>query len=149
MEELKIAEIKVSYSTLHQNKARIAGSESAYKLLFSCWDKTIIEYQEEFKVLLLNRAHKVLGIYPVSKGGVSGTLVDPKLIFGVALKCNASSIILAHNYPSGHLSPSESDKNLTKKLISAGNLLDIKVLDHLILTNEGYYSFADEGIMYV
>ena len=97
--------------------------------------------------MLLNRANKVLGIYPVSKGGVSGTLVDPKLIFSVALKCNASSIILAHNHPSGNLFPSENDKELTQKLKSAGNFLDIKVLDHLIITPEGYFSFADEGLL--
>ena len=147
MEELNIAEIKISYSTGIKAKARITGSDSAYRLLLSCWDKSIIEFQEEFKILLLNRANKVLGIYPVSKGGVSGTLVDPKLIFSVALKCNASALILAHNHPSGNLTPSENDKGLTKKLISAGNFLDIKVLDHLIMTTEGYFSFADEGIM--
>lgn len=146
MKELHISEIKVSYSTANRNKTKITGSESAYRLLLSCWDKSIIEFQEEFKILLLNRANKVLGIYPVSKGGVSGTLVDPKLIFSVALKCNASSIILAHNHPSGNLNPSESDKCLTKKLISAGKFLDISVLDHLILTTEGYFSFADKGL---
>lgn len=147
MEKLKIAEIKVSYSTSKRPKRSITGSDSAYKLLLSCWDKSIIEFQEEFKVLLLNRSNKVLGVYPLSKGGVSGTFVDPKLVFSVALKCNASALILAHNHPSGNLSPSENDKGLTKKLISAGKFLDIKVLDHLIMTTEGYYSFADEGIM--
>ncbi len=147
MEELKIAEIKVTYSAGQKSNATITGSVSAYKLILSCWDKTIIELQEEFKVLLMNRSNKVLGIFPLSKGGVSGTFVDPKLVFSVALKCNASAIILAHNHPSGNLSPSENDKGLTKKLISAGKFLDIKVLDHLIMTSEGYFSFADEGIM--
>jgi DNA repair protein RadC len=147
MEELKIAEIKVSYSAGKREKTAITNSDSAYRLLLSCWDKSLIELQEEFKVLLLNRSNRVLGIYPLSKGGVSGTFVDPKLVFGVALKCNASGIILAHNHPSSNLSPSENDKALTKKLISAGKFLDIKVLDHLILTNEGYFSFVDEGII--
>lgn len=147
MEKLRIAEIKVSYSTVKRDKATITGSDSAYRLLLSCWDKTIIEFQEEFKILLLNRSNKVLGIYPLSKGGVSGTFVDPKLVFSVALKCNASGLILAHNHPSGNLAASEKDKSLTKKLISAGNFLDVKVLDHLILTNEGYLSFIDEGYM--
>ena len=147
MEDLKIAEIKVSYSTGSRAKSRITGSDSAYRLLLSCWDKTIIEFQEEFKVLLLNRSNKVLGIYPLSKGGVSGTFVDPKLLFSVALKCHASALILAHNHPSGNLSPSENDKGLTKKLVSAGRFLDIKVLDHIILTKESYTSFADEGYM--
>ena len=147
MEELKIAEVKVSYSTGNGLKASISSSESAYKLFYSSWDKSIIEFQEEFKILLLNRSNKVLGIYPLSKGGVSGTLVDPKLVFCVALKCNASALILAHNHPSGNLSPSESDKSLTQKLISAGKFLDIKILDHIILTKSGYFSFADEGCM--
>ncbi len=147
MRELTISEIRVSYSAENRQKPHISSSESAFKILLSCWDKSIIELQEEFKVLLLNRANKVLGIYPVSKGGVSGTLVDPKLIFSVALKCNASSIILAHNHPSGNLFPSENDKELTQKLKSAGNFLDIKVLDHLIITPEGYFSFADEGLL--
>ena len=146
MKELHISEIKVSYSSGNKDKTKITGSESAYRLLISCWDNSIIEFQEEFKILLLNRANKVLGIYSVSKGGVSGTLVDPKLIFSVALKCNASSIILAHNHPSGNLNPSESDKYLTKKLISAGKFMDISVLDHLIVTAESYFSFADEGL---
>lgn len=147
MEQLKIAEISVSYSTEGKSKVRIGGSDSAYKLFMSCWSKSLIELQEEFKVLLLNRANRVLGIYPMSKGGVSGTFVDAKLVFSVALKCNASALILAHNHPSGNLTASESDKYLTKKLKTAGEYLDIKVLDHLILTQGGYFSFADEGIM--
>ncbi|MCB4800382.1 JAB domain-containing protein, partial [Neotamlana laminarinivorans] len=86
-------------------------------------------------------------IYPLSKGGVSGTVVDAKLVFSVALKCNASSIVIAHNHPSGNLKPSEADLRLTKKLKEAGNYLDVKVLDHIILSREGYYSFADESQM--
>ena len=142
-----ICEIKVSYANESKEKSKITGSDIAYRLLLACWNKGTIELQEEFKILLLNRANQVLGVYPVSKGGVSGTVVDPKLVFSVALKCNASSIIMAHNHPSGNLKPSESDIALTKKLVSAGNHLDIKVLDHLIITPEGYYSFMDEGIM--
>lgn len=147
MEETTISEIKVSYSNANREKVRIHGSGSAHRILWSCWDKSRIELQEEFKILLLNRANKVLGINTVSTGGVAGTLVDPKLIFSVGLKCNASAIILAHNHPSGNLNPSANDKQLTKKLKSAGEFLDIKVLDHLILTSEGYFSFADEGLL--
>ena len=83
----------------------------------------------------------------MSKGGVSGTFVDAKLVFSVALKCNASSIIIAHNHPSSNLNPSEADKSLTKKLKSAGQFLDITLLDHLIITKDGYYSFSDDGLM--
>jgi DNA repair protein RadC len=102
---------------------------------------------EEFKILLLNRAGRVIGCYEVSFGGFAGTVADPKVIFAVALKSCASSIVLAHNHPSGNLKPSQSDINLTQKLIQAGKYLEINVLDHIILTREGYYSFADEGMM--
>lgn len=142
-----IQEIKVSYTSGNRDKVKITNSKDSYELLLSCWSQKIIELQEEFKVLLLNRNHQVLGIYPLSKGGVSGTVVDAKLVFSVALKCNASSIIIAHNHPSGNLKPSEADLRLTKKLKEAGNYLDVKVLDHIILSREGYYSFADESQM--
>ena len=142
-----IQEIKVSYTSGNRDKVKITNSKDSYELLLSCWSQKTIELQEEFKVLLLNRNHQVLGIYPLSKGGVSGTVVDAKLVFSVALKCNASSIIIAHNHPSGNLKPSEADKRLTKKLKEAGNYLDVKVLDHIILSREGYYSFADESQM--
>lgn len=147
MRELNISEIRVSYTNENREKIRVHGSESAYRILLGCWDKSTIELQEEFKVLLLNRANRVLGVNSVSKGGVAGTLVDPKLVFNVSLKCNASAIILAHNHPSGNLNPSTNDKQLTQKLKNAGDFLDIKVLDHLIVTPEGYFSFADEGLL--
>ncbi|WP_026837077.1 RadC family protein [Gillisia sp. JM1] len=147
MKDNCISEIKISYSNKNNEKTSIHNSQTSYKLLLSNWNKGTIELQEEFKILLLNRANRVLGIYPLSKGGVSGTLVDPKLVFSVSLKCNASSIILAHNHPSGNLNPSECDKALTQKLISAGKFLDIKILDHIILTSSGFFSFADEGIL--
>ncbi|WP_425077286.1 JAB domain-containing protein [Psychroserpens sp. S379A] len=142
-----IQEIKVSYTSGNRDKVKITNSKDSYELLLSCWSQKIIELQEEFKVLLLNRNHQVLGIYPLSKGGVSGTVVDAKLVFSVALKCNASSIIIAHNHPSGNLKPSEADIRLTQKLKEAGNYLDVKVLDHIILSREGYYSFVDESKM--
>lgn len=140
-----IQEIKVSYTSGNRDKIKITNSKDSYELLLSCWSQKTIELQEEFKVLLLNRNNQVLGIYPLSKGGVSGTVVDAKLVFSVALKCNASSIIIAHNHPSGNLKPSEADTRLTQKLKEAGNYLDVKVLDHIILSREGYYSFADES----
>jgi DNA repair protein RadC len=142
-----IQEIKVSYISGNRDKVKITNSKDSYELLLSCWSQKTIELQEEFKVLLLNRNHQVLGIYPLSKGGISGTVVDAKLVFSVALKCNASSIIIAHNHPSGNLKPSEADQRLTKKLKEAGNYLDVKVIDHIILSREGYYSFVDESLM--
>lgn len=141
-----VAEIKVSYSSL-KSKLKITGSVSAYEVLKQAWNISIIELQEEFKVLLLNYANDVLGVYSLSKGGISNTVVDIRLLFAVALKCNATSIIVSHNHPSGNLFPSEADKTITKKIKAAGEILDIKLLDHLILTKESFYSFSENGII--
>ena len=111
------------------------------------WDESKIEFVEQFKVVLMNRAQRVLGIYELSTGGVTGTVADPKLVFTAALKANACNIILSHNHPSGNLKPSRADEELTKKIATAGMYLDIKVIDHIIVTSEGYYSFADEGLL--
>lgn len=116
-------------------------------MLKESWDTGKIEFVEQFKVLLLNRANRVLGIYEVSTGGVSGTVANPKLIFAAALKACASGIILSHNHPSGNLKPSAADLQLTRKIKQGGELLDIAVLDHIILTSESYYSLADEGLL--
>lgn len=97
--------------------------------------------------MLLNRAIKVLGLFEVSTGGVSGTVADPKIIFTAALKDGASGIIVAHNHPSGNLTASQSDIDLTRKLKEAGKFLEIQLLDHVIVTTEGYFSFADEGLI--
>jgi DNA repair protein RadC len=142
-----ICEISVTYSTKVKasNRPKIAGSRDAYELVLPVWDD--VEYRESFCVLLMNRANRVLGISHVSTGGVSGTVADPKLIFQHALKANASSLILLHNHPSGNTNPSEADIHLTKKLVEGGKLLDLAVLDHLIVTTDGYYSFADEGLI--
>ncbi|MBC6988133.1 RadC family protein [Hymenobacter sp. BT491] len=102
---------------------------------------------EEFWVILLNRANVVMRKQPVSTGGVAGTVADPKMIFKHALEQLASSIILVHNHPSGNRNPSTADIALTRKLKEAGQFLDLPVLDHLIYTDHGYYSFADEGIL--
>ena len=102
---------------------------------------------EEFWILLLNKANKVLNKVLISKGGQSATVVDAKVIFKAALEHNASSIILAHNHPSGNLSPSQEDMNITKKIVSAAKLIDFSVLDHIIMTDKAYYSFADEGLI--
>jgi DNA repair protein RadC len=102
---------------------------------------------EEFHVLLLNRSNTVIRKEFVSRGGVSGTVVDPKIVFKIALDHLASSIILCHNHPSGNLKPSDQDIVLTKKIKEAGKILEIPILDHLIITDSGYFSFADEGMM--
>lgn len=143
----QVAEIQLIYKSNVKPSLRpkITGSKDAYNVLVENWDSSKIEFVEQFKVMLLNRANKVLGIFEVSSGGSTGTVADPKLIFAAAIKTNTCGIIMAHNHPSGNLRPSQADIDLTKKMKEGGKLLEIQILDHLILTTEGYYSFADEG----
>ncbi|MFD2939695.1 JAB domain-containing protein [Flavobacterium notoginsengisoli] len=144
-----VSEIELIYKTKIKNSERpqIKSSKDAYKLVLSAWDHNKIEFFEQFKVLLLNQAHKALGIYEISSGGIAGTVVDIRLIFSSALKANATSLMMIHNHPSGNLTASEADKQITRKVKEAGRLLDITLLDSLIITTESYYSFADEGAL--
>jgi DNA repair protein RadC len=145
----QIDEVELVYRSKMKasERPKVSSSKEAYEFLKENWNADRINLQEEFKILLLSRASKVLGIYNMAAGGITGTLADPKLIFSTALKATACSIILAHNHPSGNLKPSQADESLTQKCKQAGDLLDIKVIDHLIMTEEGYYSFADEGLL--
>ncbi len=145
---LTLCEIKVTYSSKikSSDRKKITNSADAAALLRNIWSDNL-EYREEFNLLLLNRANLVIGWFNVSLGGTTSTVVDPKVIFSVALKCNAHGIILAHNHPSGNVKPSEADLSLTKKLIGAGKLLEIFILDHIIITSKSYYSFADNGVL--
>jgi DNA repair protein RadC len=144
----RVAEIQLSYKSIvpTSERPKITCSRDAYNILMESWDKNKLELLEQFKVLTLNRANRVTGIYEASQGGVAGTVADPKHIMVAALLNNASGIILAHSHPSGNLTPSQADMVLTKKLKEAGTFLELQVLDHLIVTPKGYYSFADEGI---
>ena len=145
----QVAEIELIYKSKVKasERPKVTTSSDAYHLLKQNWDENKIEFVEQFKVLFLNRANKVLAIYELSTGGVSGTVADPKLVFAAALKVNACNIILCHNHPSGNVKPSAADEQLTRKIKEAGRYLDLPVVDHLIITNEGYYSFADEGLL--
>ena len=145
----QVAEVELIYKSKVKASERphITTSKDAADLLKLCWDENKIDFVEQFKVLFLNRANKVLGIYDVSSGGVTGTVADPKLIFVAALKANACAIVISHNHPSGNLKPSQQDEQLTLKIKEAGKFLDIRLLDHIIITSEGYYSFADEGLV--
>jgi len=142
----KVAEVKMSYRNpvKASERIKITNSKDCYELFVENWDDTL-ELYETFKILLLNKANKVLGISLISSGGVSGTVVDPKRIYTTALLASCSSIILCHNHPSGNIQPSEADRRITKKIHDCGILLDIAVLDHLIITAESFYSFADNG----
>ena len=143
-----LAEIEVRYKNKVKSSEmkKVVSSKDAEEILRNIWNGEI-DLREKFYMLLLNRANKVMGWYKVSEGGTTGTVADAKLIFSVALKALACSIILAHNHPSGNLQPSEADIKLTRRLKQAGDCLEISVLDHLILTTDGFYSFADEGMM--
>ena len=125
-------------------KSKISGSKDAATLLFG--HLSDLPY-EEFWLLLLDRANQVISRQNLSKGGVAGTVVDPKMIFKYAVDVLASGVILCHNHPSGSLKPSDADVRLTKKVKAAGELLDIIILDHIIIAGQNYYSFADEGLM--
>lgn len=127
-----------------EEKPKIGASKDAYELL-KC-DLLDIPH-EEFWVILLNRANRVIKKYQISQGGVTGTVADPKIIFKAALEELASGVILAHNHPSGNLTASQADVDLTKKLTAGGRLLEIQVLDHLIIAGQKYFSFADEGLI--
>ena len=109
--------------------------------------KTILKdiNYEVFVALFLNRSHKIISYEIISKGGISGTVADPRIILKKALDAGASSLIICHNHPSGNLQPSQQDDLLTQKIKSAALYFDIKLLDHIIVSEEGYYSFADEG----
>jgi len=144
---MQLAEIKVSYTNQQAQRQKVLHSKAIYDAILPVWNSGAIEYIEEAKIILLNRANEILGVYELSKGGISGTIVDIRIILGVALKCNASAIVLLHNHPSGNLQPSEPDRVITTKLRDACKLLDLLLLDHLIISKNGYYSFADNGTL--
>ena len=143
---IQIREVQVSYQPLKGKLFQVRSADNAFEYFSRAYDEGTIGLCEEFMVLLLNRANRVMGCLRLSKGGLTGTVVDLRILFGTALKAMASGIIIAHNHPSNSLQPSEADLELTKKIKEAGKLLDINLLDHLILgTDDNYISFANEG----
>lgn len=142
----KLAEVELVYRSKVKpsERPKVDSSNDAYHLFRNNWDEGSLEFREEAKLLLLSRNTRALGIYNISTGGTAGTYVDTKQVYMAALKMNASSIILAHNHPSGNLTPSYADIQMTHNLAAAGKILDISLLDHLIITSKGYYSFADD-----
>jgi DNA repair protein RadC len=145
----KVAEVELVYKTKVKASERplIKTSNDCYETLLKVWDENKMEMQEEFKVLLINQASRVTGVYEASAGGITGTVADPRLILATAIKGLAVSIVLAHNHPSGNLKPSLADEQLTAKIKTAASFHDIRVLDHIIVTTDAYYSFADEGLL--
>ena len=145
----QVSEVELVYRSKAKASARpsIKDSKSSYDLFRQLWDEGKIDMVEQFKVLFLNRANKVVGFLEVSTGGITGTVADPRIILAAAIRLLATSIVIAHNHPSGNLKPSRADEDLTQKIKLACGYHDIKVLDHIILTDEGSYSFADEGLL--
>lgn len=131
-------------STEAMNRKKISSSRDAFDAVFSYLSDS---NYEEFYVILLNRANEILGIHKISEGGTSGTVVDPKKVFKLALIKHASGIILSHNHPSGNLQPSHQDKNLTNRIKHSADMMEISLLDHIIVGNNDYFSFADNAIL--
>ena len=145
-ESSELQEVQVSYRPTHLKKRRINSSQDSSKMFRELFPVDI-QHREAFTILLLNSANDTVGHFIVGIGGINSTTADVRLVFQTALKCNATAIILCHNHPSGRLVPSEDDKRLTKQMVDAGEILDIKVFDHVILTADSYLSFFDEGLI--
>jgi DNA repair protein RadC len=130
-----IAEVRLVYRTKVKasDRLQVKCSKDAYDIFMENWDLDSIEHIEEFKLMLLTRSNKVLGIASISKGGINGTVTDVRIILQYAIKANASGIIICHNHPSGNVQPSESDTKITQKIKDSGILMDIQLLDHLII----------------
>ena len=141
----KAAEVKLTYKSRVKasERYRIKNAEDAANLFFKVWDRSTIEHVEEVKLILLNRANRVLGITTVSRGGMSGSVIDTRVILQYAIKANASAVILAHNHPSGNLKPSDADLRITERVKEALDIVDIRLLDHLILNKDEEYGTID------
>ena len=147
-QQTNISEVRLVYRTKVKASERlqVKCSRDAYQIFMENWDQDTIEHSEEFKLMLMTRSNKVLGIASISKGGINGTVTDVRIIMQYAIKANASGIIVCHNHPSGNLQPSESDMKITQKIKESGTLMDIQLLDHLIIAPEDhYFSMADDG----
>ena len=140
-----VGEVELSYKPKFKSLHKIVSSEDAYKYLLPTYKEGTIFYKEYFKVLFLNQANQVLGYTLISEGGITETSVDVRIILQAALLTNSVALVLAHNHPSGNLKPSRQDMEITKQVKEAARLMRITVIDHLILTDAGYYSFSDEG----
>ena len=142
-----VSEVELTYknNVPYSQRQKISNSQGAYEILTNLFPENTMDYRETFIVLYLNRANQVLGYSVISQGGTSNTTVDIKMVIQTALLANASCIMLAHNHPSGNLHPSSDDNRITNRIIEAARLFDITVLDHIIITNESYYSFTDNG----
>jgi len=145
--DYKVAEVELSYKNRvpYKDRKKVLTSEDAYNLLVNNHDDDTIDYTETFKVLYLNQASQVVGCFTLSQGGITSTCVDVRNVMQGALLTNAIAMVLAHNHPSGNTRPSREDDRITNQITKAGELLNIRVLDHIIFTREQFYSYNDEG----
>jgi DNA repair protein RadC len=146
---MKLPEIEISIKYKGAKRTelkKVQSSSDVYEILKQMYNEDQILWSEQAILICLNNANKVIGYYKISQGGITGTVMDARRIFTTALNCaGTTQIIVSHNHPSGNIFPSSNDKTMTRKLRDAGELLDIKLIDHIIYTDEGYYSFMDEG----
>ena len=145
--DYNVAEVTLSYNPRNTQKTKVMGSADAYRILLPTFREGTIHHREYFKVLFLNNANDVLGCTQISEGGITNTYVDVRIILQAALLTNATSLILAHNHPSGSLKPSSEDRKLTESIKQAAALLQIRVVDHLIMSDDSFYSFVDYGLI--
>jgi DNA repair protein RadC len=143
-----VPEIKIRYNKSRKGfLGKVANSKDSFEFLKKVFDKRTLQLQESFVVVYLNRANQILGYYKHSIGGITGTVADPRIIFATAIASASSGIILSHNHPSGNLTASQADIEITRKIKEGGKLLEVQLLDHLIVTKTGYFSFADQGLI--
>jgi DNA repair protein RadC len=147
----RIPEIKWSMSFSHRvpttDMFHISDPKDLSEIIRQCYDQSTISYQEEFLLFCLNRTNKIMGVFQISKGGMTGTVADPRIIIKAALDCAATAVVLSHNHPSGGLKPSIADEEITRKIKEACRCFDIQVMDHIIITEDGYFSFCEGGIL--
>ena len=147
METMLLQETELRFKSGKQKPSKkITDSSGSAKIFREILGEEISIY-ESFAVLFLNNNGKVIGWQKIASGGITACVVDVRILFSAALQCLATSIIVAHNHPSGNLRPSDEDRRITRQISEAGKVLQIQLLDHLILTEESYYSFADEGML--
>lgn len=144
-QNFSVGEVELSYKRKGNKTEKIATSDDAYRVLRNTYSDGQIDFKEFFKVLLLDNAHNVLGWSLIGEGGLTECPADVRVIFQTALLSNATRIIVCHNHPSGSLKPSRQDDSLTNELKQAGKILRIPVVDHIILSDDRFYSYADEG----
>lgn len=145
--DYKVGEVAMTYKSSTPKQYKVTTADDAYRLMLNSYDEGQLEYRESFKVVLLNNNCDVLGYATISEGGLTETTVDVRMILQVALLTNATAMILVHNHPSGNLTPSRQDRELTKHVVDAARLMNIRVIDHIIISTSNYNSFVENGLI--